>query len=426
MSQDIKISVIGGGSTYTPELVEGFIGKKDELSVRELVLMDVDQHRLKVVGGLVARMLRAGGLTTKLTWTTDLPEAIEGAQYVITQIRVGGIAMRILDEKIPLEFGVIGQETTGPGGLACALRNVPALLKIAHEVERRAPEAFLINFTNPSGLATEALLRYTNVKVIGLCNVPINMQRKFAEQLGVAPEQLAVDYVGLNHLSWVRGAKVSGQDVFDQLLQHAIKEAKKGGSPFPPQLLETLAMIPSYYLRYYYLCSEVVAEQKQAGKTRAEVVQEIENELLKLYANPSLCTKPDLLAQRGGALYSTAAVGLISAIHHNKKEVHIVNVLNRGAIPDLPPESVVEVPAQIDREGAHPLPTGPLPLVIRGLVHAVKAYEQLAIQAAVEGDERAALQALVAHPLVPSFSVAQGLWKAIRQANQAFLARGER
>lgn len=417
----LKIAVIGGGSVYTPELIGGFLVRREELPLHTVCLMDIDPERLEVVGGLVKRMIRAADAHIHVELTTNLQEALFEANFVISQIRVGGMTARMLDEKIPLKFGIVGQETTGPGGFAKALRTIPVMLEIARAMEKVCPEAFLINFTNPSGLVTEALLRYSRIRVIGLCNVPIGMKHMVAGWLNVDQAQVELDYVGLNHLSWVRGVRIAGEDVFPRVLSAAIAQAKEGHFPFSPALLETLGMIPSYYLRYYYHHDEVLAEQMKAGKTRAEEVLEIDQELLKLYADPRLSEKPALLKKRGGAHYSTAAVALISALYHSKREVHIVNVRNEGALPDLPRDVVVEVPAIVDGDGARPLAVKPLPLHIRGLVQAVKAYELLTVEAAVTGDERAALRALLAHPLVPSFSVAQGLWESIKEANRQYL-----
>lgn len=421
MAKGLKIAVIGGGSVYTPELVEGFLARWAELPVEELCLMDVDPERLRIVGGLAERMVRAAGGPFRVVLTTAQEEALLGADFVIAQIRVGGVAARALDERIPLEFGVIGQETTGPGGFAKALRTIPVMLKLAQAMEKLCPKAFLINFTNPSGVVTEALLRQSSIRVIGLCNVPLGLKHLIASWLQVAPTEVELDYFGLNHLSWVRGVRWRGEDVFPRVFTQALERARRGEFPFAPALLETLGLIPSYYLRYYYHHDEVLAEQKRAGRTRAEEVQAIDAELLRMYADPALARKPELLGKRGGAHYSTAAVALISAIHNDRGEVHIVNVRNEGAIPDLPAQAVVEVPAVVDGEGAHPLPCGPLPPQVRGLVQAVKAYEELTVEAAVGGDERRALQALLAHPLVPSFSVAQGLWRALKEAHRSYL-----
>ncbi len=417
----MKVCVIGGGSTYTPELMEGLIARRHELGLETISLMDINGERLRVVGGLAERMLRAAQADIKLELTTCRREALEGADFVITQIRVGGIASRIQDERIPLQFGVVGQETTGPGGFASALRTIPVMLDIAHDMAELAPGAYLINFTNPSGIITEALLRYSRVTAIGLCNIPIGLQHRIARLLGVSPERIRLDYVGLNHLSWVRGVKLDGEDVFGQVMERAIAMARAGELPFSPELLETLGMIPCDYLRYYYHHDQVVAEQRRSGRTRGEVVQEIEAELLRMYADPALNRKPELLEKRGGAYYSTAAVALMSAIHRDAGEVQIVNTRNDSALPDLPAGCVVELPSVIGRGGAKTLPVDPMPPSIRGLVQAIKAYEELTVRAAVEGDERAALQALLAHPLIPSFGVARDLWVAIKEANKAYL-----
>ena len=419
--RELKICVVGGGSTYTPELIEGFIGRRSELPIATIALMDIDKGRLEVVGGLAERMVRAAGADIELRLAVRRPEALEGADYVITQIRVGGLACRIQDERIPLGFGVVGQETTGPGGFAKALRTIPVMLDIAQDIAEFAPGAHLINFTNPSGIATEALLKHSDIPTVGLCNSPYGFQQGIAEQLGVAPERIQLDYVGLNHLSWIRGVRLDGEDVFDKVLEGAIALARTGESVFSPQLLEALGMVPNYYLNYYYNHDQVVAEQRRTAKTRGEEVREIEARLLELYAEPSLRHKPRLLEERGGAHYSTVAVDVISAIHCDKGQVHIVNTRNNGALPDLPQDCAVELPSLIDRSGARAIPVDPMPAGIRGLTQAVKAYEELTVLAAVEGDEHAALQALLAHPLVPSFSVAQGLWSAIKQANGSYL-----
>jgi 6-phospho-beta-glucosidase len=417
----LKIAVIGGASVYTPELVEGFLERKDELPLGELCLMDIDPARLQIVGRFAERMVQAKGGAFRVTLASRREEALAGADFVIAQIRVGGMTARALDERIPPQFGVVGQETTGPGGFAKALRTIPVMLELAHAMGKLCPNTFLINFTNPSGVVTEALLRYSNVRVLGLCNIPTGFKYTFATWLQVDPSEIELDYVGLNHLGWVRGVRCAGEDVFSKVFAEALDRARRGELPFSPDLLEILGMIPSYYLRYYYHHDEVLAEQRAAGKTRAEEVQAIDAELLRMYADPALVRKPELLGKRGGAYYSTAAVTLISAIYNDKREVHIVNVRNDGAIPDLSADAVVEVPALVDREGAHPLPCGPLPPQIRGLVQALKSYEELTVEAAVTGDERRTIQALLAHPLVPSFAVAQGLWKALKEAHRPYL-----
>jgi len=414
---DLKLCVIGAGSTYTPELVEGILARREELPVTRLALMDIDREKLDVVSGLVERMIRAAGEGPELTITMDRAEAVADSDYVIVQIRVGGLEARIRDEKIPLKFGVIGQETTGPGGFAKALRTIPVMLDIADDISRLAPAAWLINFTNPSGIITEALGRYGDAPVIGLCNSPIGLQRELGKHFGAGPADVVLDYFGLNHLSWVRGVRVRGEDVTERALEAAAAaEDEREGA-----LIRTLRMIPSGYLRYYYFTDEVLEQQVRAAKTRGETVAEVESELLRMYRDPALDHKPKELEKRGGAHYSDAAMALISAIHNNRNEWHVVNVVNAGCILDLPDQAVVEVPAQVNADGAHPLPVGELPLEVRGLVQAVKAYEELTVRAATEGDRRAALLALTNHPLVPSFSVAKALLEALLQAHRQYL-----
>lgn len=411
----LKIAVIGGGSTYTPELIEGFIRYYDELPVKQITLMDISEERLKIVGDLVLRML--GQLPITLVRTTDRREAITDADFVITQMRIGGLAARALDEQIPLKHGVLGQETTGPGGFAKALRTIPVMLEIARDVAQYAPDAWLINFTNPAGLIVEAITRHTNAKVIGLCNVPINMQIKAAQALGVERERVELQYVGLNHLSWAR-VFVDGEDVTKQVLQ--MEWGGRSGH-IDSDFLSALGLLPNYYLRYFAHPEKVLHEQLTAEETRAEYLQGVEAELLELYADTNLAEKPKLLETRGGAYYSTVAVQLIRAIAQDRREVHIVNTRNGQSIPDLPAEAVVEVPAVIGKSGAHPLVAGSLPPQIRGLAAIVKAYEELTIEAAVTGDESTAKMALFTNPLVPSWEKAVMLWDDIKVAHSQYL-----
>ncbi len=413
---DLKLCVIGAGSTYTPELVEGILARRDELPITRLALMDIDERKLGIVSGLARRMIEAAD-GPQVTVTTDRAEAIAGADYVVVQIRVGGLEARIKDEKIPLEFGVIGQETTGPGGFAKALRTIPVMLDIAADVTRLAPDAWLINFTNPSGIITEALNRYSDAQAIGLCNSPIVLQRRLAHYFEVEPSDVVLDYFGLNHLSWVRGVRVRGEDVTGR----AVAAAASWGDGREGELIRALGMIPSGYLRYYYFTDEVLEELLRAPRTRGAEVAQVEAALLQMYQDPALTSKPAELEKRGGAYYSEAAMALISAIHNNRDEWHVVNVTNAGCIADLPDLAVVEVPAKVSAEGAHPAPVGHLPLEVRGLVQAVKAYEELTVRAAVQGDRRAALLALTSHPLVPSFSVAQALLEALLEAHRPYL-----
>ena len=417
----LKIAVVGGGSTYTPELVQGFATRQERLPVDELVLLDVDAERLEVVGGLARRMLDRAGWSGRLLLSGRREEAVDGADFVVAQLRVGGQAMRLADETVPLEFGCIGQETTGPGGFAKALRTVPVVLELAEEAERRAaPGAWLVDFTNPVGIVTQALLDHGR-RAIGLCNSAIGFQRSFAAELGVAADRVELEHVGLNHLTWVRAVRVDGADRLPELLdRHA--ETIAAGLGLPAALLRTLGAVPSYYLRYYYATGEVLEEQRR-NPSRAEQVMAIERELLELYRDPALDTKPELLERRGGAFYSEAAAALIASLHAGTGDVQVVDVRNDGALPDLPDDAVVEVPARIDRDGAHPLPLAPLAPELLGLVQQAKAYERLAVRAAVAGDRTVALKALLANPLVREYRVAEPLLDALLDSSRAYLPR---
>ncbi|HEX4897684.1 MAG TPA: 6-phospho-beta-glucosidase [Candidatus Limnocylindrales bacterium] len=417
----VKIAVVGGGSTYTPELVEGFAARGARLPVDELVLLDIDAERREVVGGLARRMLEALDWPGRLVVTDDLDAALDGASFVLVQLRVGGQAARRVDETLPLRYGTIGQETTGAGGFAKALRTVPVVLDIAERAARRAANgAWLVDFTNPVGIVTQALLDEGH-RAIGLCNVAIGLQRRFAAHFGVDPERVALDHVGLNHLSWERAVRVDGVDRLPELLD--------GGAGwigemmgFPADLIRALGTIPSYYLRYYYAFEAVLAEQL-AGHTRADEVIEIEAKLLELYRDPNLRTKPALLENRGGAYYSEAAAQLVASLHDGRGDVQVVDVRNDGALAALPDDAVVEIPARIDRDGAHPLPLAPLAPEYLGLVQQVKAYERLTIEAALRGDRDAARIALLANPLVGRWSTATALVEAIIEANGPYLPR---
>src|SRR5919106_2918825 len=416
----LKVAVIGGGSTYTPELIEGFAARRDRLPIDELVLHDIDPVRREVVGGLARRMLDHVGWTGSLTDTDDASAAIDGASFVLVQLRVGGQAARLVDETLPLRFGTIGQETTGAGGFAKALRTVPIVLGLAELVARRAaPGAWIVDFTNPVGIVTQALLDDGH-RAIGLCNVAIGLQRRLAARFGVAPERVELEHVGLNHLSWERAVRVDGEDRLPDLLD---EDASELAAEFriPEEMLRWIGAIPSYYLRYYYLTRTVLAEQ-QDGHTRARDVMDIEARLLEMYRDPSLAEKPELLDHRGGAFYSEAAAQLISSLYDGKGDVQVVDVRNDGAIPDLPDSAVVEVPAIIDRDGAHPVRLGPLAAEQRGLVQAVKAYEELTIQAARTGDRDVALRALATNPLVGG-EVAGPLLEALLDADRTHLDR---
>ena len=417
----VKIAVVGGGSTYTPELIEGFHTRRDRLPVDELVLHDIDEERLSVVGGLARRILDRHEWPGQLVVTRDRDRALDGADYVIVQLRVGGQAARLVDETLPLEFGCIGQETTGPGGFAKALRTVPVVLDIARETERRgAKGAWLIDFTNPVGIVMQALLDQGH-RAIGLCNSAMGFQRRFAHLLGVPPERVLLDHVGLNHLTWERAVMVDGEDRLPELIERFADQVA-GDIGLPADLIRLLRAVPSYYLRYFYATDEVLREQVSGRKkSRAEEVMEIERGLLEMYRDPNLTEKPALLERRGGAYYSEAAAQLIASLQADTQDQQVVDIRNDGALPDLPDDAVVEIPARVGSEGAKAARLEPLAPEMLGLVQQVKAYERLTVLAAVEGDRDAALKALLANPLVAQYKVARPLLDALLEANRAHL-----
>lgn len=416
----VKVSVAGGGSTYTPELVEGLVTRADRLPVDELVLLDPDPERLEVVGALAGRMLARVGWGGRLVLTDRRDEALEGAHFVIVQLRVGGQTARLSDETIPGRFGSIGQETTGAGGFAKALRTVPVVLELAEEtVKRGAPGAWFVDFTNPTGLVTQALLDDGH-RAVGLCNVAISLQRRLAERFAVEPDRVSMDHVGLNHLTWERTVMVGAEDRMADVLEDP--GSYPGADEFPPELVRMLKAIPSPYLHYYYFPSEVL-EHQRTHRSRAEEVMEIEAGLLELYRDPALDEKPKLLEERGGAFYSEAAAALVASLHAGTGDLQVVNVRNGGAIPNLPDDDIVEIPARIDRDGAHPEPTAPLAPEMLGIVQHAKSYERLAIQAAKTGDRTIALKALIANPLVGDYARAAPLLGALLEANRPLLPR---
>jgi 6-phospho-beta-glucosidase len=416
----MKVAVIGGGSTYTPELVNGFLARAEpqpplrSLPVDELWLMDVDAERLAVVGGFAQRMVAARGTPFRVILSGDRRAAIEGAAYVITQLRVGGMAARRADEYLGRRHGLIGQETTGVGGLAKALRTIPVVLDIAADLRALAPGALLVNFTNPAGLVTQALNAYApDVAVAGLCNAPITFTMEVMKGLGLAaddtaaPARARLDTLGLNHLSWHRGLVVDGRDVWPQVMAGLLAEiaadaAAEAEPEWDTRTIEALGMVPNYYLRYYYYTAQKLAAQEAWPPSRAEEVMAVERDLLRQYADPALAEPPADLIKRGGAYYSTVAAQLLNAHYNDLGETHVVNVRHGGAVAGWPADWVLEMPCRVDRAGIHPLPAEPLPAVCFGLLAQVKAYELLAVEAAVHGDRRAAYQALLAHPLGPA------------------------
>jgi len=414
----LKIAIIGGGSTYTPELIDGFIMEKNNLSIDEISLMDIEPERLKILGDFCRRMLARERMKGILKITSDLEEAVRSASFIITQIRVGGNKARLLDEKIPLEFDCIGQETTGAGGFSHALRAIPHVMEIARFVEVFSPLAWVINFTNPSGLITEALSNYSSIKVVGLCNVPMVMQHKIAEILNTEPEKITLDYFGLNHLSWIKKVNLDGRDATEEILKNIDKiDILKD---IDPRLVRKMKMIPSPYLKYYYHSRDALRKQK-SSLSRAEEVLNIEERLLAIYSNPQVDTKPPLLSERGGALYSTAAIKLIKALASEKPQIQIVNTLNRGAIPGIDGSSIVEIPAEISSKGIKTLPRGSIPQPAMELIQKIKKYEILTIQAVMEGSALIAVDALKMHPLIGSEKKAWSILARIVESHENLL-----
>jgi 6-phospho-beta-glucosidase len=413
----MKLAVVGGGSTYTPELVAGLARERERLDLRELVLHDIDADRREVVGGLARRMLDAAGYTGSLSVTDDLDVALDRASFVLIQLRVGGQAARLSDETIPLACGCIGQETTGAGGLGKALRTVPVVLEIAERVRELAhDDAWIVDFTNPVGIVTRALLDHGH-RAVGLCNVAIGVQRHVARLLAVEPRRVLVDQVGLNHLTWVRAVHVDGRDVLPELLRdHGDELAAHAGQP--RRVLEELGAIPSYYLRYFYFHDEVLDEQR-TGVPRAATVAEIERELLELYRDPALTTTPKLLEQRGGAYYSEAATQLVASLAGGDGDVQVVDVRNNGTVAGLADDDVVELPARVEAGGPVPLPQAPLAPELLGLAQHVAAYERLAVAAAISGDRTVVHKALLAHPLIGQVPMADDLVTALLAAETA-------
>jgi 6-phospho-beta-glucosidase len=413
----VRVAVVGGGSTYTPELIDGFA--RLPFAVDEVMLIDPALSRLSIVGEFGRRILARYGSSTRLAWTDDLDAGLTDADVVLLQLRVGGQTTRISDETFPLECGCVGQETTGAGGLAKALRTVPVVLDIARRArERAAPDAWIVAFTNPVGIVTRALLDDGH-RALGLCNVAIGLQRHLAALLEVAPEAVTLDHVGLNHLTWERAATVYGVDRLPELL------AKHGDTlaehlDVPASYLRLTGTLPSYYLRYFY-CHDLVVAQERIEPPRGARVAEIERDLLAMYQDPALDEKPALLSERGGAYYSEAAIGLLASLHGSTGK-HAVNVRNQGTLPNLAPDAVIEVTCDVSPEGAVPVPTAPLTPDLAGLVSHVSGYEELAVDAALRGGADRVFRALLAHPLVGQVGRAQALTDRLLAANAEFLA----
>ena len=425
----MKIAVIGGGSTYTPELVNGFLARVDSLPLEELWLMDIDKERLDVVGGFSQRMVKARGEPFKVILSLNQREAVAGASYVTTQLRVGMMPARRGDEYLGLRHGLIGQETTGIGGMAKALRTIPIILNIAKDMREVAPDALLANFTNPAGLVTEALNRYApDVPAVGVCNVGITtkmgMLKDLEERTGEKFEdhRAVLNTLGLNHLTWHRGFTIDGEEMWPQVFSAYVSRLKNEADPeWDVHTVESLGMIPNYYLQYFYYTGHKLDEQRKWPPSRAEQVMEIEKDLLRDYANPDLTELPADLMKRGGAYYSTLATQLINSHFNDLGETHVVNTRNDGAVREWPADWVLELPAKVDKQGIHPLPAEPLPASCFGLVAQVKMYELLTVEAAAHGDRNAAYQALLTNPLGPAADQVQAVLDDMLETNRQWL-----
>jgi 6-phospho-beta-glucosidase len=418
----LKIAVIGAGSTYTPELIEGFIKRKDVLPVSAFYLMDIDERKLNIVGNLAKRMLDEGGVKCEFVLTMDLKIAVENADFVLGQIRVGKLDARIKDEKIPLKYGLIGQETTGIGGFMKALRTIPAIMEITRLMEKYSPDAWLINFSNPSGIISEAVLNHTRIKMIGLCNIPVGYIKWFFEKFPWVSRDAVFDYVGLNHLSWLVGVYDNGSEIFQEMLNGNEEFFKLKNIPdlgWDKDLLKAVKGLPCGYLQYYYFRDKQLEHLKLEEKSRGEVCKEIEEELLQMYINPELKEKPAALEKRGGAYYSEAAVSLIDAIYNNKNEVHIVNVKNQGVLDFMGYDDVIEIGCNVNREGAAPIPLKSFENAhIEGMMKMVKSFEKHAVLAGLHGDYQEAIKALLIHPLAGDYDRAKGAFDELLEAHR--------
>lgn len=408
----LKIAVIGAGSTYTPELIDGFLRRTESLKLDSVFFMDIHLEKANIVVSLCRRMMEARGISPRIVVTDSLEEAVEGASYVLGQVRVGMLEARVRDERIPLKYNLLGQETTGAGGFMKALRTIPVIMNVARTMERLAPDAWLINFSNPSGIIAEAVLNNSSVRMMGLCNGPINMIRDARKRVAEGA-QFDYDFVGLNHLCWINGIHENGREVLQEQIRNLRTGTDQSGfrttsrmanlpdMPFSAEVMSVMGGLPIGYLNYFLNRDETVKHCLEAQQTRGEICMDIEAELLALYQDPTLKEKPAVLDKRGGALYSEAAVSLIDAMENDRREIHVVDVKNLGTVPFLHPDDVVETKCVVGRNGPVPLPLPHAPSgYIIGMMQAVKAYEKLTVKAGLTGDADAALAALLAHPLI--------------------------
>ncbi|WP_027631702.1 6-phospho-beta-glucosidase [Clostridium hydrogeniformans] len=429
----LKIVTIGGGSSYTPELVEGFIKRYDELPVRELWLVDIKEgeEKLNIVGDLAKRMVKKAGVPMEIHTTLNRREALKDADFVTTQLRVGLLNARIKDERIPLSHGLIGQETNGAGGMFKALRTIPVILDIDKDMAELCPNAWLINFTNPAGMVTEALLRHgNNKKIIGLCNVPIGMEMAVAKLLDVDHSRIRIDFAGLNHMVFGNNIYKDGINVTEEVI-NKIANGEMGGVvknikdfDWMPEFIKGLNIMPCPYHRYYFQTKEMLEDELKEfskGETRAEVVKRLEDDLFELYKDENLNVKPPQLEKRGGAYYSDAACRLISSMYNDKKDIQPVNTRNNGAIKGIDENSAVEISCIITKDGPKPIQVGEMNVQVNGLVQQIKSFERLVIEAAVTGDYNKALVALTINPLIPSDKMAKIVLDELLVAHEDYL-----
>jgi 6-phospho-beta-glucosidase len=420
----LKIAVIGAGSTYTPELINGFIQRKNELPVDSFYMVDIDEERLEIVGNMAGRMLKANSMDCKVIKTESLEAALCKTDFVIVQIRVGKLDARIKDEKIPLKYGMIGQETTGIGGFMKGMRTIPVLMEIAGLMKEYCPDAWMINFSNPSGMLAEAIINHTETKMIGLCNVPVYMIKSL-EAVTSGLSNVTTDYVGLNHLSWITGIYCDGENLLPKKLMETDNKGKLKNIPnpdFDTDLLKTINAYPCGYLTYFYYKDRQLKHLLKEEKSRGEVCKEIEKELLHMYQNPELVEKPPMLDKRGGAMYSEAAVSLISAIYNDKNEIHVVNTKNNGALDFMDKNDIIEISCKVNKNGVFPIPPkGPVNEHIKGMMRMIKAYEKHAVKAGLYGDYNEAVKALLIHPLANDYNQIKGALDELMEAHRYYL-----
>ena len=422
----LKLVVVGAGSSYTVELFVDLARGVRDLDIEEVALVDLNGKRVEYIAEVARRVLATAGSGIRVTTATELDRAAEGADFVIPQIRVGGLAARKRDETLPMELGLIGNETTGAGGFVCALRTVPVVVAMARTIERVAPAAWILNLTNPAGIVTEALLTHTSVRSVGFCNIPINTAAELAGIIGVEPARVQLDSFGLNHLSWVRRAFVDGEDRLQPLIAQTTEPGSSLTRLLDPMLglddFRALGLIPSYYVRYFYFTDQVYAEDRATDETKADRDVRAEERLAAIYSTVGFNDEArEILASKGGAQYYENVLGLMESMLHDRGEIVVADVRNNGAIPDLPDGACVEIPTRVGADGPVPLPVGPLPVPVRGLIGAVKAYEQLTIEAALTGDRQRAIQALVANPLVGTYARARALFDRVLENERDYL-----